>query len=480
MRSGPLRNILLALSLERADREGAVVPAAERLDATREAARTLSTTSGAAEQFRFFADRAALLLDRIAARIPAMASAFEPPHRWRFVSPLVLVAAILTGWFSQALGPEKLINILSFPLLGILLWNFAVYLIEAVSVATGLHRRSDPVSSEREQGWIGKWGEWIDGRGMPNDLPAPARQGLGDFAKRWRLVHGPVTRARARGVLHLGAALLAAAALAGMYAKGIANEYRAYWESTFLTPESLRGILGVVLGPASAVSGIAIPDAESLESLRRTPDGAARWIHLHAITVALFVIGPRFLLAAWQAFSARRMEQAIDVRSVAGAGLYFDRLLADALGTALPVRAIGYCHRLSPTAEGALRRHLEEVTGAPVRLDWAESVPLGGEDAFFLSFRENPGAAAGHMAVVFDLAATPEVETHGDFLRRLRDMLAETAPETRLQVCLDAEGFFQARRHLADCAERLQDRLAAWKSVAGPLKDDLSVFPAEN
>jgi hypothetical protein len=491
MRSGNLRSILLALSIEKADGEGSILPADVRQEATREAARTLSREASAAEQDRFFAERAGPLIDHVASHHPTSRPAIDPPARWRLVAPGILIAALIIGWATQALGPEKEINILSFPLIGILLWNLAVYLGEVFGGLTGLHRRSHPVGSESEDpaaaGWIERAAGWLDARsGDQTDaaLPPALRQGLADFRRRWRRLRGPVTRARVRAVLHLAAALLAAAALAGMYAKGIANEYRAYWESTFLTPETLRAALGVVLGPASAISGIAIPDVASLAALRQTADtaatageNAARWIHLHAITILLFVIGPRLVLALWQGAAARRREAAIDPRDLPSVGLYFDRILAEALGTALPVRAVAYCHRLSPTGEAALRRCLEHDLGVPVSLDWAEPVTLGGEETFARSLAASTDPMPAHLVLVSDLAATPEDESHGELIRQTRDILAGTFPETRLHICLDAEAYDDTRRTLPDFSARRADRLAAWRAIAGPLRNQMTAFP---
>lgn len=492
MRPGNLRSILLTLSVERADPDGIVIPAETRASVTRDASRALSRESGRSEQDRFFADRSHRLLDWLASHQRDSAPSLQPPHRLRQAAPVLFIAAAALGWFSQALGAEKSVNILSFPLIGILVWNAAVYLVELISGATGWHRRSDPVSSEStdpaEPGWLDRLAGWLEFSPPRTDaataLPAPLSLGLADFRRRWTALRAPVIRARLRASLHLAAAILAASALAGMYAKGIANEYRAYWESTFLSPDSLRRILGFVLGPASAVSGIPIPDADSLAQLRRSGgstdaagENAARWIHLHAVTMSLFVIVPRLLLAAWQIVAARRRERSVDPRTLPSVGLYFERLLAEALGTALPVRAVAYCHRPSPTGEAALRRHIEHELGVPARLDWLPPVSLGGEEAFLADL---PGLAAGlpaHLILVVDLAATPEDETHGEWIRQIRDQLARHAPDTRLHLRLDAEAYDLARRQLPDFADRRAGRIAAWRELAGPLDDTVAAFP---
>lgn len=485
MRPAPLRNILLALSLERTDSDGTVLPLESREQATRDSARLLSSDASKPDLERFFADRARTLIDQAASRFPAIPSAAEPSHRGRFVAPILLLGALALGWTSQALGAEKHVNILSLPLIGILLWNLAVYALEAVSGLTGLRRRSDPVESDSSPAsptaWPERLAEWADQRAIgseENGFSPPLRQGLTDFRRRWRQLHGPCSHARIRALLHLAAALLAIAALAGMYAKGIANEYRAYWESTFFTPESLHAALGVILGPASALSGISIPDVETLAALRQTSgENAARWIHLYALTIGLFVIVPRLALAGWKAISARRLEHGIDPRKLPHVGLYFDRILADALGTALPVRATAYCHQPTATGEASLRLGLEHRLGVPITLEWSAPIALGEESAFAGSLETSPSLLPAHFVLVANLATTPEQESCGELIRQTRDALARVSPETQLHLCLDAQSYDESRRHLPDFRDRRSDRLAAWRAIAGPLRHQVCTFP---
>ena len=60
----------------------------------------------------------------------------------------------------------------------------------------------------------------------------------------------------------------------------------------------VRAILGLVFGPASSLTGIALPRTdEAVGALRWTAGGgggdAAPWIHLVAVTLGLYVVGPR-------------------------------------------------------------------------------------------------------------------------------------------------------------------------------------------
>ncbi|MCB1232689.1 MAG: DUF2868 domain-containing protein [Verrucomicrobiae bacterium] len=488
MRPAPLRRVLFVQAIEKADADGEILPVPVRGDATREAARPLTRDSGETEQDRFFADRAGRLVDYLTSHRPALGSLVSPPHRLRYVVTTLLVAAVAIGWTTQALGTEKLVNILSFPLLGILAWNLFIYLLELGKGLSHLKRKPETTADELSAGPLTRLVEGSEKlpatfRDNPSDSDSPValRQGLTDFQRRWRRLHEPVVTRRLRAALHSAAALLAGAAVAGMYAKGAATEYRAYWESTFFHPASLQSLLGTIFGPASTLSGIPVPDVTPLQRTAARPDvvgeNAAQWIHLYALTIGIFVIVPRLCLGAWHTIASRRQEIAIDPRELPGTGLYFNRLLAEALGTALRTGAVAYSHALSPTAEGSLQRTLERRLSVPIKLDWQPALVLGDEDDAPGRLTADPESLPAHFALCFDFATTPEQETHGELIRGLRQALTEIDSETQLHVCLDAEGFDESRRNLADFPKRREERLDAWRSIAGPLRDDVTVFP---
>ena len=95
----------------------------------------------------FVSRRAALAAERLASRVPAVAHAlaavqWRPQAGW-----LVVAGALLCGLLLDAVSAEKRINILAPPILAILLWNLAVYLVIAAAAlpapaAARGHRRA--------------------------------------------------------------------------------------------------------------------------------------------------------------------------------------------------------------------------------------------------------------------------------------------------------------------------------------------------
>ena len=126
------------------------------------------------------------------------------------------------------------------------------------------------------------------------------------FVGEWSRLAAPIIAARSRRLLHLGSAAVALGLIAGLYFRGIVFRYEAGWESTFLGPSQVRDVLGVLFGPAARWSGIALPaSTEAVAALRWDATGgggdAAPWIHLIAVTLAIYVVIPRLAIAgaAW-------------------------------------------------------------------------------------------------------------------------------------------------------------------------------------
>ena len=136
MREADARAVLLARAFEEADAEGRLLSTHERARAT---AHAREATAGAAGLDRhapeaeaaheaFVVARARALLDALRQREPrwvTLAAGSPAGAAWK---PVALMLALVLGWSSQALGPEQRINLLALPILGVLLWNVAVYL----------------------------------------------------------------------------------------------------------------------------------------------------------------------------------------------------------------------------------------------------------------------------------------------------------------------------------------------------------------
>jgi hypothetical protein len=454
MREADLRKVLLVKAVEEADAEGTLLPAADRVAAAREAMR-----AGSGED-TLMAARAGALFERIAARHPFVRELLELlGGSWTATHVLVALGALVGAGLS-ALDGTRRINILAFPLLGLVAWNLAVYV---ALLAVRFRPPGTRGSAVREL--LASAGSRLAGSRIARAraFNAPLATALASFAGEWRAAVAPLLLARATRAFHLAAAAAAAGLVAGLYMRGIAFDYRAGWESTFLGDASVRTLLGFLYGPASWLTGIPLPEASQLDALRWRPDGsggenAARWIHLMAATALLFIVIPRLLLAL--AATVRIAQLGLRAPLPASLAPYFRNVFAAVEGAVRPVRAViaPYAHELSPGALARLIAYLPSVTGGSPAIDARAAVPYGEEEQHLEIIRALPEDDA-IVVLPFSLATTPEDENHGVVMTSTRDAVAQRRGG-QLLVVIDEAPYTE---RMAGAPERLEERRRAWR-----------------
>ncbi len=358
---------------------------------------------------------------------------------WALVA---LLAGLVLGLAVDQIGPAQRINLLAPPIWALVAWNLVVYLMVVVQALM-------PAAAARGlRAWLQRLWRTRVGKGAP----------LQRFAVDWAAATAPLDAARAAWLLHLAAAALAVGVVGGMYLRGLVLDYRAGWESTFLDAARVQPVLQALLAPASALTGIAVPDTAALAAQQLAPGQAAQapaapWLHLYAATLALFVIGPRLLLALWAltriGWLRRHVAVAVDEP-------YFQQLLQLAEGRSAAVWLLP--HAVPPAAAVALavQGQLTALTGGAGQLRLADALPFGAEDD---AARCTPPPGTTRVLVLVDLAATPEAEVHG----RLLATLAASAGGTRRVLLADETAFAQRMGH---APERVAERRQAWQQLA--------------
>lgn len=455
MNESAAREVVLVRALETTETGRALWSDEDRAWASRAAAEVVG--AGAPPE-RFIARRAALAVERLAEAHPGIRRALRAAT-WRpWVGTALVLAAFVAGAAVDRIGAPQRVNVLAFPLIGILAWNLLVYAGILLHGTWGAVRRED-----QKVGPIGGALTRL-ARGAPAlaDAARDARLGgvLAGFAQGWARVGARLHAARVAAVLHRAAFAFALGAVAGLYVRGLVLEYRAGWESTFLDPGTIERVLGFVLGPAAALTGIELPDSARLEAMRLgaggTGENAAPWIHLYAVTLALVVLVPRALLALGTGWSARRLARALPVPLDEA---YFQRLGRLVTGETARVRVVPYSYQLSPQATLGLEAVLRRVFGGRVEVSIAPAVAWGGEDALPRDLA--PDGPLALVLVVFNFAATPEPENHGALLAAL---LAGAGARAPLLALADESGF--RARFPADSL-RLTKRREGWRTLAG-------------
>lgn len=448
---------LLVRAVELEDGSEAVLTRDDRREAT-----AAALAGGRDGDSAFLARRAEFLYDRLLARFPA-ARRVTAAARWpAWVDWSLPLAALALGVATNELGGGKRLNIIAFPLLGMLAWNVLVYLL--LISRTLVRRPSDDQPGGNGLALlIGRWAEPVTRK---LDAQPVVGQAMRRFAGDWWRATAALNYSRASRTLHLSAAALAAGALLGMYGRALGVEYRAGWESTFIGAGTLGQGLASVLGPASALTGIALPDLDGIRAMRWSVGpgvDAAPWIHLFAATALLFIIGPRLGLAAWHGARAGRLRRRLPVgRPDDG---YARRLLRSSRGESASVRVVPYSYRLPDRSAERLGDALKDVLGVGTRVNVSPPVPYGAEDEWLAGAAALPGVA-DHVIALFNLSATPEAENQGAFLEGLRRIVE--ARGGRLTVLLDEAAFRQRLSGQAADQARLEARRSAWRAVVAP------------
>ncbi len=481
MRAQAIPVILLVKAVEETDPTHALLPLADREQATRETLRELGlstadfdTARPGRRHARALTERSQRLAASLDQRFPVLKSLLERVRWPAWLTVLLLVGALVSGILLSALQEARRINILAFPFLGVIVWNLVIYLLLGAAWLRKIVGLVGPaVMPVRGRGLAA-----IAGRAVARPLRAIARRsgevhaGLGRaveaFVTEWARLSPPIVGALARRLLHLGSATLALGLIAGLYFRGIVFRYEAGWESTFLGPSQVLDVLRVVYGPAARLSGVALPaSTDAVAALRWDGAGgggdAAPWIHLIAVTLAIYVVIPRTALAVagWLAelrstyFSGMPPSLAAYARRVFGAA---GRGMRSAVVVVKP-----YAYEPPAGTLAALQSMLARHLGTPVRLA-TQPVLHYGEEALAGGLEAGPGAPAAEAHVLlFSLGATPESENHGLVVATVRDAVQRARPAPELLIVVD-EAPYAARMGLdASYERRLDERRQLWR-----------------
>lgn len=333
MDEGAARRIVLVQAVETGDPQGRLVTMAQRAQADHEAAeiaRQRDQGAGVAAIALFLKTRAALVLRILEGRDPALASLQAQGAGRQWMSAAIPLGALLLGIFTDQVANPHQVNLLSKPLLLLLLWNAVVYLLLLVNVATGKRSAARQPRFAALRQWLAGLGNWRRRRGhLRTDVTV-------SFLMRWHSLTAGLAGQRVTRVMHLAAAAWALGVALSLFFGGVWASYGVQWESTFLNAADVHIFLSVLFKPVTALFPWASFSLEEVRSLRAagpmpSPRDAIdnftgrRWVFLYAMLLALGIVLPRLLLAAiaW----GRERGLARNVRLDLDDG-YFRRLVA--------------------------------------------------------------------------------------------------------------------------------------------------------
>lgn len=445
------RDVVLVRAIESTDTKRDILSDDDRMYASRSARELAqwqaSDGKTAVTSEHFLQQRSEQILKRLAERTPAFAAFTRQRGGMQGLSIALPLIALLLGAGLDRIGDPHRVDLLSAPLLGIIGWNMLVYLVLLVWLF--IPRAGD--------GWGSSMARRLSGAAAK--LPHVLASALTEFAFQWARLGAGLHQARISRALHLAAAMFAAGAMLSLYARGFLSEYRAGWESTFLSAGQVHAILSALFAPAMAVfplQGFSVADIEALHfSQPHTPAGGARWVHLYGATLFLLVVAPRMALAGYAHWKARRLRAHFPI----DLGEPYFRKLTDAMGGAAPavLRVLPYSFTLDEARDRGLAQVAAMLLGEHARVMLRPSSAYGDDAQDVLRDVGIDDPAVTYTVVLFNLAATPEKENHGQFLDHLVRM-----SRRGVAVLIDESALLERSD-----AGRVAERIALWSQFCG-------------
>ncbi len=269
------------------------------------------------------------ILEHLPAAYRRLAAEPIPWKRLRLVVPLL---ALMLGGLSNILsplgldkflGPARTIHVFVNPIVLLILWNILV-----VGIFVILHRRPKadhpegrlplPKSQSASQRKLRP--------SVETDLPFAARIILKPVVKLWTIAVDPMISEgkksaahariaglflaryfgafrsrfteRAKAIMHLSAICLAGGAIIGIYFQAVVWDYSFFWKSTLIqSPEYRAVIIRVLFWPAAVIFGQTFPNTETIAEMANCSGvPGAIWIHVFAVTSAVYIFLPRLFL----------------------------------------------------------------------------------------------------------------------------------------------------------------------------------------
>jgi hypothetical protein len=450
------RNVVLVRAIEMADQKKEVLSEDDRMYASR-SARELAQWQASDKHSDVTADdflqqRSEQILKRLAERTPAFAGFAKRSTGLRALAWLLPLLALVLGAALDRITDPHRVDLLSAPLLLIIVWNLLVYLGLLISLFIPARVNGGPKSGLIRRLSVGKLA-------VPRKVPPVLATGLLGFMGEWSQLSAKLTTARLSRTIHLSAAMFALGAVGSLYARGLLAQYAAGWESTFLDATQVHSLLSILFAPAIAVfqlQGFSLAEIEALRFPQTTaPEAGARWVHLYAATIFLLVVLPRVVLALLSNWRAARLSKRfpLDLDQP-----YF-RKLNETIGvsTGGMLRVLPFSFTVDEVRHQGLGQVAIMLFGEQGRMMLRPSTSYGEEPQEVLRDVDLNDANVTMTAVLFNLTATPEKENHGAFL----DYLVKASPRG-IAVLLDESAYLERMGAPAD-PRGLAERTALWQ-----------------
>ena len=389
------------------------------------------------------------------------------------------VIAFGLGVGSNLLGQETVVNILTLPLWIVLLWNFCIYFFL-------LARSRSSFSSNPNQA-AHQWMQFLwkrfflveevreDSQMLSKSPSVVFAKAQSTFQRQWFQMTWPYQECRIRQALHIAAMLTALGMVSGMYCRGLLQEYRIGWESTFLAAKQVLFFLQLMLQAAVWISGIELPTVEAFQQLKipeTAGKNAALWIHLFAITVILFIVVPRCFLYY---LTHKRLQSIQQIDWLQKELLpYFEQVFLAPRSTdkyssfasiskksEVYLRVICYGLPLPAIEETQLYQLFRQFFDSTLQIEPIQQIFYGEEAQMQAELADYQG----NIVLLMDFNATPETDAHGEVVQQLKQSIQQANGTLSLFWLLNTSRFHKISV-LPEFEQRYQARQFQWTQLA--------------
>lgn len=427
-------------------------------DAEAASLRAAHTVGESADAVKLLTERAKVVL-RTASERGANTTVSTKARLPQFFSPLFIVFAFVLGALTDRIAsPEHIVNLLSPPYWGMILWNLVVYLALfccAIGIiGTGTNRFALPLRSS------------LSAFVQKTSYGTLRRSGFkSHFYSEWASFVAPLIRMNVARTLHFAALFFALGIIVSLLVRGFGTSYWAGWESTWLaeSPESVKAFIDYTYGLIPSVGPLPpMPDLAQIVEMRadrlpylETPVSAAPWLIRMMILMGAVVIVPRLIFAC---FDSWRMNRFKSQTTLSIESPYFENILVqcaqDAVLGNLLIVTSSVNRPLRDQTTSILCKHWGTAEDSAVK-----TVDFDDEESSIPAIPSGPRKPI--ILVWFDGIETPEEEVHGAVIERLRQSY-ESNGSAVFAALLDMKEFAQ---RFASMPARIKERQEAWKSL---------------
>lgn len=428
-------------------------------DAEEASLRAAHTVGEAADPVKLLTERAKIVLRSASDRGASTALSTKARLPRLFAPLFILLAFVLGGLTDRIASPEHIVNLLSPPYWGVIVWNLLVYL-GLFCCAIGLvgnhnNRFALPLRST------------LNALAEKASYGTLRRKGFkARFYAAWAEFVAPLVRMHVARTLHLAALAFALGIIVSLLVRGLGTAYWAGWESTWLaeSPETVKSFIDYTFGLIPSVGPLTpMPDLAAVTEMRadrlpylEQPVSAAPWLLRMMILMTVVVILPRLIFAIFDSWRMKRFaaHTTLNLESP-----YFENILEQCSQDAV----IGNLLVVTSTTN----RPARDDDVSKFRKHWG-----GAEDSSAANMDFNDGESAlpalpegprrPIVLLWLDGMETPEEDVHGAVLQRLHDAF-ETDGKAVLAAMLDMKEFadrFESMPH------RIKERQECWEALA--------------